>query len=193
MTGLVAAVPLTIIAFTGAAFFLPAMNDWYDRLTPARADFYLWEPPEEATTSEPADGRRPLDADEVLATLQERYPERTVEVLMLPFDETGTWSAWVTRGYSPWTRESGAGNVLVHLDQYSGETTYDGTPEEGNVAEQLWDDWSFPLHTGDFAGTISRSAWVVVAALPLVLGVTGLTMQLLRRRRRCARARPTDA
>jgi len=47
--------------------------------------------------------------------------------------------------------------------------------------------------TGDFAWTISRSAWVVVAALPLVLGVTGLTMQLLRRRRRRARARPTDA
>ena len=77
--------------------------------------------------------------------------------------------------------------MLVHLDQYSGETTYDGTPEEGNVAEQLWDDWSFPLHTGDFAGTISRSVWVVVASLPLVLGVTGLTMQLLRRRRRRAR------
>jgi len=25
-----------------------------------------------------------------------------------------------------------------------------------NTFDQLWDDWSFPLHTGDFGGTTTR-------------------------------------
>ena len=66
--------------------------------------------------------------------------------------------AWVTRGFDPWTREGGAGNTYLALDQYTGETIYDGTPEEGNVFDQAWDDWSFPLHTGDFGGTVDPRA-----------------------------------
>jgi uncharacterized iron-regulated membrane protein len=75
----------------------------------------------------------------------------------------------------------------VNLDQYTGDTTYVGTPEDGNAADQLWDDWSFPLHTGDVLGDVSRVAWLGLAASPLVLLATGLTMWLARwskRRRR---------
>jgi hypothetical protein len=79
----------------------------------------------------------------------------------------------VTRGFDPWTREGGAGNTYVMLDQYSGATLYDGTPEDGNVFDQAWDDWSFPVHAGDFGGTTSRIIWVVLGLSPLALGITG--------------------
>ena len=80
---------------------------------------------------------------------------------MPPADETGVYTAWVTRGYSPWTREGGAGNVYVVVDQYSGDVLYDGTPEEGNTFDQPWSDWYFPLHTGDFVGRQPR-LWAVL-------------------------------
>jgi uncharacterized iron-regulated membrane protein len=53
--------------------------------------------------------------------------------------------------------------------------------------DQLRDDWSFPLHTGDVLGDVSRVAWLGLAASPPVLLATGLTMWLARwskRRRR---------
>jgi uncharacterized iron-regulated membrane protein len=183
-TGIVVVVPLIIITFTGAAFAFPAMRNWYERLTPAAKGGEIWVPPDEAYVSaDPPPGAAPLDADRALAAF-EAEPGYTVEGITPPFDETGVWEAWVTRGFSPWTREGSAGNVYVLLDQYSGEVRYVGTPEEGSVAEQMWSDWSFPLHTGDFLGTPSRLAWLGVAVSPLVLGVTGLIMWLTRRRKR---------
>jgi uncharacterized iron-regulated membrane protein len=107
---------------------------------------------------------------------------------MPPFDdESATYSAWVTRGLDPWTRETGAGNAYVAVDQFTGEVVYDGTPEEGNPLDQLWDDWSFPLHTGDFGGPGTRVLWTVLAVSPLALGTTGLLMYLIRRRKRARR------
>ena len=192
--GIVMVGPLLVVSFTGAAFAFPAMKNLFERATPAQAGFELWVPPDDAAVSgEPAEGDDPLEAGAVVAILEERHPDWTVEELMPPYDETGTWSAWVTRGFSPWTRETGKGNTLVHLDQYTGGTTYVGTPEDGNAADQLWSDWSFPLHTGDVLGTTSRLAWLVVAAAPLVLLVTGLVMWFVRRgkRRRAAARRPS--
>jgi uncharacterized iron-regulated membrane protein len=101
-----------------------------------------------------------------------------------------TYSAWVTRGFDPWTREAGAGNVYVAVDQFSGEVVYDGTPEEGNSFDQLWNDWSFPLHTGDFGGPLTRVLWTALALTPIALATTGLLMYLIRRRKR-ARRRPS--
>ena len=60
-----------------------------------------------------------------------------------PYEATGTWSAWVTRGFDPWTGEGGAGNTWVLVDAYSGDVVYDGTPGAGNAFDQAWDDWSF--------------------------------------------------
>lgn len=181
--GLVVWVPLLAVAFTGAAFAFPKLNEWYDTVTPARADFTLWTPPEE-TVSGAAAGRAPLDLDDALSTLRDRYPDRTVHYIGMPYDETGTFDSWVSRGFDPWTREGGAGNTYVMLDQYSGATVYDGTPEDGNVFDQAWDDWSFPVHAGDFGGTFTRVIWVLLGLSPLVLAITGLTMYLIRLRKR---------
>ena len=141
--GFIVWIPLTVVAFTGIAFAFPNLNSWFENATPAARDYYLWTTPEEAATSSESTGE-PLTYDEALAAMEERFPDRAVHVLMPPLDETGTYSAWVTRGFDPWTREGGAGNTLVVIDQYTGELTYDGTPEEGNVFDQAWDDWTLP-------------------------------------------------
>jgi len=64
------------------------------------------------------------------------------------------------------------------------KTLYDGTLEAGNTADQLWDDWSFPLHTGDWAGSYGRGAWVLLGLSPVLLGTTGTIMWLQRRKKR---------
>jgi uncharacterized iron-regulated membrane protein len=45
-------------------------------------------------------------------------------------------------------------------------------------------DWSFPLQTGDFGGTATRLAWVLLELSPLVLATTGVVMDLVRRTKR---------
>jgi uncharacterized iron-regulated membrane protein len=82
--------------------------------------------------------------------------------------------------------------VYVVLDQYTGELLYDGTPEEGNVFDQAWDDWNFPVHAGDFGSLTTRILWSVLGVATVALGVTGIVMNLIRQRKRARRARPTD-
>lgn len=189
VVGFVVWAPLIVVAFTGAAFAFPNLNSWYENATPAARDFFLWEHPEELTSGE-ADGREPIGFDRAIEIYQQRFPTRETNYVGAPYDETGMYEAWTTRGFDPWTREGGAGNTLTILDQYSGELLYDGSPEDGNVFDQAWDDWSFPLHTGDFLGTTSRVAWTALGLSPLVLLGTGLTMWFVRRNKRKKR-RPT--
>ncbi len=184
--GLVVWVPLVVVAFTGAAFAFPKMNDWYSDITPATADFALWEFPEDLASA-PGDNREPITAEAAVAAIEERFPEVSVDSISPPVDDTGYYAAWVTRGFSPWSREGGGGNVYVAVDQYTGEVIDEKTPEEGNVFDQAWGDWSFPLHTGDFGGPFSRFAYVFVGLAPLALGLTGLSMNLIRRAKRRAR------
>jgi uncharacterized iron-regulated membrane protein len=186
LVGLVVWVPLTVVAFTGMAFAFPNLDKWFENATPAHRDFSLWSS-EEIVSAKP-DGREPIGADKALELIQDRFPDRAVDSVLTPYDETGTYAAWVTRGVDPWTREGGAGNAYVALDQYSGETLYDGTPEEGNVFDQVWDDWSFPLHTGDFGGTATRVLWVGLGLSPILMGATGTILWFVRRGKRAKRA-----
>jgi uncharacterized iron-regulated membrane protein len=182
--GVVFWVPLVVVAFTGMAFCFENMKGWYENVTPAVRGSELWVPPEDLASAEPA-GRDALDADEALAAVGEAFPQRTViSVAWFPTTETDTYQFWVDRGFSPWTREAGGGNTLVAIDQYSGDVLYDGTPEDGNVFDQAWQDWGYPLHTGDFGGNLTRVVWVLVGLSPLGLTLTGVSMNLLRRRKR---------
>lgn len=185
--GFVVWVPLLVIAFTGMAFSFPRVVDWYDTLTPAQSGFDLWVFPEELVSSEPV-GREPIGFAAAVAAIDATFPDRKVEGLSPPWDETGYYAAWVTRGFSPWTSEYGAGNTYVAVDQYSGKVIADLTPEQGNVFDQLWDDYSYPLHTGEFGGQATSFIWFFVALAPLALGITGVTMNLIRRSKRRARA-----
>jgi len=191
--GLVVFVPLTVVAVTGVAFAFPNMKGWFENVTPAQRGAEMWEPPEALLTSTKAAGRAPIGLDRFLAELHRTFPKRTVQIVAPPSDETGTYTAWMTSGFDPWTREGGAGNVWVVADQYSGKIVYDGTPEDVNAFDQAWSNWSFPMHAGDFGGTTTRIVWVGLGLSPIVLGATGVVMNLVRRRKRANRAARADA
>jgi uncharacterized iron-regulated membrane protein len=185
-------IPLLAIAFTGITFAFGNLGAWYDNVTPAQRDFYLWEAPEEAYVATPIEGVEPLDADGFIEEMERQFPDRTVQRFNLPADETGVFDAWVTRGQDPWTQEAIAGNVLVLMDPYSREVLYDGTPEEGNVFDQAWDDYVYPVHTGEFLGIPSQLVWFAVSLGSIALGVTGTVMWLVRHnKRKAAAARQT--
>jgi uncharacterized iron-regulated membrane protein len=195
VVGLVVWVPLLVVSFTGVAFAFPNMSKWFENATPAARDLDLWTAPESAASGKP-DGREPIGLDAALARIEQRFPTRAVQSISPPAEATGTYSAWVTRGFDPWTREAGAGNTYVYLDQYTGDVVYDGSPEDGNLFDQAWDDWSFPLHTGDFGGTTTRVAWMALALTPIALGTTGVVMNRVRagkRKRRRAAEGATEA
>jgi len=54
--------------------------------------------------------------------------------------------------------------------------------------DQLWNDLSFPLHSGDVLGTPTRVVWFLVGLSPIVLTVTGVVMWVVRSNRRRRRA-----
>jgi uncharacterized iron-regulated membrane protein len=192
VVGLVVWVPLMAITFTGIAFAFPKMDEWFEAATPAKADFFLWEFPEDMVST-PAEDAEPVGVEAAIRSIDAKYPEVQVEGISPPWDETAYYATWVTRGFSPWTRQGSAGNVYVAVDQYSGEVIRQSTPEEGNMFDQAWDDYSFPLHSGDVVGPSGRVVWVLVGLSPLVLGTTGVTMNVIRRRKRRKRqARGTD-
>ena len=120
------------IAFTGIAFAFPNLNSWYENVTPAQRDFYLWTPPTtRSTRPRRPHGREPIGVDErSRRSIAERSPTATDQLHRHPpRQDRASTRPGSTRGFDPWTREGGAGNVYVFVDQYSGEIVYDGTPE----------------------------------------------------------------
>ena len=62
VVGIVVWVPLMAVALTGIAFSFPNIGKWYDNVTPAERDFFLWTP-EEEPVSGAAKGREPIGLD----------------------------------------------------------------------------------------------------------------------------------
>ena len=106
--------------------------------------------------------------------LEERYPDRAINYLdAARRRDRASYAAWVDPRLRPVDPRGRRRQHLRVVDQYTGETLYDGTPEDGNVFDQAWDDWSFPLHTGDFGGTARGALGRGRARCRLVLGGRG--------------------
>lgn len=189
--GLVIFVPLTVISFTGAGFAFPDMKILWERLTPAKHDYIQHEPEEAPVSEEPGEDEEPVPAlttDGVWQLLKERYPKYRLNSLEPPIETTGVWGAYLTRGYDPRQRDNISGNLYVAFDRFSHEVVYEGTPEAGNVWDQAYEDWSRPLHSGDFLGNTSRWIWLFVGLSPVVLAGTGVVVWWQRRKRRQSKA-----
>lgn len=189
--GLVVLLPLTVISFTGAAFSYPDMKLLWERLTPAQHDYAQHEPEEAPISEEPGEDEEPgevLTTDGVWQLLKERYPDHRLNSLEPPVETADVWGAYLDKGYSPRQRDNTSGNMYVAIDRFSHEVVYEGTPEDGNVWDQLWEDWSLPLHGGDFLGNTSRWVWLLVGLSPVVLSGTGVTVWWVRRKRRQSKA-----
>ena len=187
--GLLIVLPLAVISFTGAAFSFPDMKLVWERLTPAKHDYVQHEPAEPPFSEEPDDEDDPmptLTTNGAWQLIKERYPNYRLNSLEPPIETTDVWGAYLDRGYSPRQRDNTSGNMYVAIDRFSHEVIYEGTPEQGNVWDQAWEDWSLPLHAGDFLGNTSRSIWLFVGLSPVVLSGTGVVIWWKRRQRRQA-------
>ena len=121
-----------MITFTGIAFAFPNLHSWYENVTPAAARLRPLDAVRrlgvlvgEAAGPRPDRRQRGRPDDPRGASI----PNRTIDYIGVPHDKEGVYEAWMTRGFDPWTREGGAGNAYVFVDQYSGEIVYDGSPE----------------------------------------------------------------
>jgi uncharacterized iron-regulated membrane protein len=187
--GLLILVPLAVISFTGATFSFPDMKLLWERLTPAKLDYTQNEPAEPPESEEPDEGKdfEVLTTDGAWQLIKERYPNHRLNSLEPPVDSGDVWGAWLSRGYNPRQRDNDSGNMYVAVDRFRHEVVYEGTPEQGNVWDQVWEDWGYPLHAGDFLGNTSRWAWVFVGVSPVVLSGTGVVVWWKRRKRRLSR------
>jgi uncharacterized iron-regulated membrane protein len=186
--GLVVLLPLTVISFTGAAFAFPDMKLAWERLTPAKHDYVQNEPFEPPVSEEPEHGDiQTLTTDGAWQLIKERFPNDRLNSLEPPVDSGDVWGAWLTKGYSPRQRDNTSGNVYIAIDRFKHEVIYQGSPEQGNVLDQLWEDWNRPLHTGDFLANGSRWVWLFVGVSPVVLSGTGVVVWWKRRKRRQSR------
>ncbi|HZI36779.1 MAG TPA: PepSY domain-containing protein, partial [Acidimicrobiia bacterium] len=187
--GLLILLPLAVISFTGATFSFPDMKLLWERLTPAKLDYTQNEPAEPPESQEPDEGKdfEVLTTDGAWQLIKQRYPNHRLNSLEPPVDSGDVWGAWLSRGYNPRQRDNDSGNMYVAVDRFRHEVVYEGTPEQGNVWDQVWEDWGYPLHAGDFLGNTSRWAWVFVGVSPVVLSGTGVVVWWKRRKRRLSR------
>lgn len=183
--GLLVWLPLSVVAFTGAAFAFPNLTRWYENVTPAARGVEIWDA--KPFVASPANKRPVLPLSSIESSVHQKFPQRTVRSIALPANPQAPYTVWLSKGIDPFTRESGGGNTSVLLDPYSGKVLADLRPDRHNVFAQAWQGWSFPVHSGDFGGTTTRVLWVALGISPIALGVTGLTMTLIRRRKRSMR------
>lgn len=176
--GLAALLPLVVIAITGIRFGYPnQVNSVYDAVTLGSYD----PPVEELVRSGPANGRAPIGYDAAV-TVAERLGVVDVEtVLATRGSPVNTYEVIGTIDSAALGMVGGERTVGIHIDQYSGHIVEVHDPADDSVVNRAIDGWANPIHFGSFAGWPGRVLWLLVAAAPVVLTVTGAVMWINRR------------
>src|SRR5205807_10353291 len=168
--------PMALIVLTGVRLAVPAGTDRvWAAITGSghgRSDI----PPRGVTVTSGNRGGDPLDATAALAALHRKYPDGLVARLLMPApgDRTAPVIAGVSLGLDPGRGQHDyGGNTVVFLDQFSGDTLWEGRPDRLPAARQAALLWSRPLHTGAFAGSVGELVWGWLALAVVALGVSG--------------------
>lgn len=178
LAGLVSALLLLVVAFTGMSLY------WH---APTRA-IVEWLSGERIREQPAPDleGLGPIrDLDAAIARGEVQFPEARLRYFRLP-QKPGDVVV-LGLGHSDLGVVS---RVWVGDDPVRVLAVRDG--REANVAEWLW-HIRLMVHMGDFAGPVVRALWVVVALLPAGFVVTGTMLYLGRRKPKAAAARAAAA
>ena len=168
LTGVVTALLLVMVAFTGLAMY------WTE---PARA-LIEWATLSEIEHPEPGpfEGLRPLpDLEAALTLAMDQAPAANLRTIRPP-DRPGApliatlFAPGQTAPTRIWVGDDPARVLFVH----------DGS--EITAATWIW-HMRYMLHVGDFAGPLVRALWVLVALAPAGFVISGLWLHLGRRRR----------
>lgn len=185
--GVYAALPLVVLALSGAAWSFPdaarRVADGVTGAAPTPADFW------DARSGAPA-GRRPLTLGEVLARTEGEFPGYVRRNLWMAGDSTGAL-------YASWHRTAaraagGEYRPMLFLDRHSGAALVRYDPERAGAGTRLLHVWFPPVHVGEVGGLPGRVLVCVAGLVPLALTVTGVRIWRRRAGGRGARGAAGD-
>ncbi|MEH2411065.1 PepSY-associated TM helix domain-containing protein [Nostoc sp.] len=171
VAGIVTAIFLTFIGFTGFAWNVPQAKV-QDAIYAAT---FTPKPPDPVSQSIP--GKKPLSLTELLRRADAALPNAPTTGLFFPTKpEDPLWLGKKQPGET-----SKGGSTQLYLDQFSGKVLRIQDALNPTHAEVVLNSFS-PLHYGTFGGLPTRILYVFVGLAPLILFVTGIVMYWYRYR-----------
>ncbi len=175
--GFIALLPLLLWGLTGAnfEFYDQVRTIWY-AVTPGDA------PPEiPASASGPGTGPG-VSARDAMSQAIAAAPGSRFSSIVPPSAEANYYSVWLARGIDTYEYFDWPGTFEVRIDRYSGALLGTAYLDYPNLTTEIYEGWTFPIHTGMFAPWYVRLLWVLFGLAPLGLAVTGVAMWWLKRR-----------
>ena len=179
--GIATILPMTLIVLTGIDFvFRDQVASVYEVVT-----FGAYEERDTTVALSQPNGATPISTGDATGIVSDLDPAIDVAYVYTPAGSpTGTYSVYAYVDGSFFGMVGGEHEVEFDVDQYSGRILRIDDPLDGNGPSQAFDDWSYPVHTGSFGGTITRWLWFLIGLTPFALAWTGVVMWLVRRQRR---------
>ena len=168
--GIATILPMTLIVLTGINFvFRDQVASVYEVVTLGAYE----EPDTTVALSQPT-GAAPISTGEASRIVADLDPAVDVAYVYTPAGSpTGTYSVYAYVDGSFFGMVGGEHEVEFDVDQYSGRILRIDDPVDGNGPTQAFDDWSYPVHTGSFGGTITRWLWFLIGLTPFALRLDG--------------------
>lgn len=181
--GFLVVAPMVVVVVTGIRLAVPAGSDRIWAAVTGSGHGRIDRAPQEVRHTSEDRGGDPMDATQLLAALHRKYPDGQVARLLMPAheDRQAPAIAGVSVGLDPGRGQHGyGGNTVVFLDQFTGDTLWEGRPAALAAARQAAVLWSKPLHTGSFAGCPGELLWAWLAVAIVALGSAGYVTRRLR-------------
>jgi len=170
--GILAAPVLATIAFSGWYLNLPK---W---VTPLVSSVMTVTPPAWHASAPAATGARPLDAAQIMAQAQARYPDAAVTRISFP---RKAGDAFEVRLRQPGEVRRDSGATRMWLDAWTGQQLGVRDPHDAPAGDTFL-NWLFPLHTGEAFRLPGRVFIAVFGLAPLTFALTGVLIWWKRRR-----------
>ena len=162
VAGIIAAVFLLIIAFTGVCWN-------FEDISYPVINALTFSPEAEEITIEPIQEKNRVRPSVILASAQQALPKMIPEFFSYPYEATDPFFIYGTK------------EETVAVNPYTAEVLKIDLAQEMSLGDRITNAF-FPLHNGAFGGLPTRILYVFVGLSPTVLFITGFTMYRLRRR-----------
>lgn len=172
-TGIIAAVLLLVISFTGVYMIFPAWIRPY-----VLAVLKEETPRSENKKSTPVITGKRIEVSQATAIAQSHFPDAEFKRVKLPSKPQDSFEVRLRQKGE--VRKS-SGNSRVWIDQFNGEVLAVRDWNQRSAADAFF-AWQFPLHNGEAFGLAGRWIVFVSGLLPAVLYMTGFLVWWRRRR-----------
>ncbi|MBW4625131.1 MAG: PepSY domain-containing protein [Brasilonema octagenarum HA4186-MV1] len=164
VAGIIAAVFLTMIAFTGVCW-----NFWDFSQPAIHAATFTPMPPK--PVSQLIEGKSPLALGEILKKADVALPNAITTYISLPKTPEGVFRVGKKYPQETWKY----GRSQVYLDQYTGKVIQLKNGLKASRADQVLNSFA-PMHYGTYGGLPTRILYIFVGLSPLILSITGFVM-----------------